>query len=480
MLDAKRFIATCAALGLLIALAVGCDSLLEEDVYSELSPDGFLTDEAGLESALVGAYGSGQHLDFPGMWYFFLLSELPTDILTEERGVLEQAARPLMDFTWDPSHPTFSATWNRLYEAIRNANLVLDNVDNVETSEETRALFQAEARFVRAKAYVDLYSLFCPVPLITSSDLENLERARATDEEMRSFIEEELRAAASGLPLEHPNYGRATKGAALGVLTKFLLNTRQWEEAAAAAREVIGLGRYSLVEDRVALFDPLNERNPEFIYVTPALAQPGLGNVAFPHIVPDNYPYEFPPKEAFGADFKLPDTFVDSFLPEDERRGMILTEYINTSGELVQLGPDNARPMKYQEDPGSTNRYAGNDIPEVRYADILLSLAEALNETQGPAGEALDLLNEVRAVANTPPLSPSDAPSSASFRDALLAERGREFFVEGKRREDLIRMDRFIENAQARGKSAQPHHVCYPIPQAEVDANSNIEQNPGY
>src|SRR5690606_12480916 len=117
----------------------------------------------------------------------------------------------------------------------------------------------------------------------------------------------------------------------------------------------------------------------------------------------------------------------------------------------------------------------GNDIVLMRYADILLARAEALNEISGPTQESIDLINEVRVIAGVPELQLVDFPDKESLRDHILAERGWEFHTEALRRQDLIRHGKFISGALARGKTAaRPHHVLYPIPQREIDANPNL------
>src|SRR5690606_1402850 len=110
----------------------------------------------------------------------------------------------------------------------------------------------------------------------------------------------------------------------------------------------------------------------------------------------------------------------------------------------------------------------------------LLSRAEALNELNGPNEESVDLLNEIRLRANVPLKVVGDFSSKESFRDFILDERGKEFFTEGLRREDLIRHGKFISSARSRGYQARDHHVLFPIPQQQRDANITLEQNDDY
>lgn len=135
-----------------------------------------------------------------------------------------------------------------------------------------------------------------------------------------------------------------------------------------------------------------------------------------------------------------------------------------------------AIPMKCTTGLGGST---GSDVdwPVFRYAETLLSLSEAINEQRGPA-EALPFVNQVRTRAGVPTWS---GLSQAELRDSLLAERGRELYAEGVRRDDLIRAGKFISSALARGAAAKPGNVLFPIP-LEVIQQSNgiITQNPGY
>jgi len=181
----------------------------------------------------------------------------------------------------------------------------------------------------------------------------------------------------------------------------------------------------------------------------------------------------------------MPVAFYRTFLPEDKRKNLILTSYTNTLGENINLltGNEyqNPRSLKYPLDPNANNRFHGNDLPIIRYADILLSRAEALVMSTGTVNqEALDLLNEVHQRAGLEKLNLTEASSKEEFISLLLNERAWEFYSEGKRREDLIRHNQLIQNAINRGQPAKDFHVKFPIPQSEIDANPKLVQNPGY
>src|SRR5690606_37599302 len=130
----------------------------------------------------------------------------------------------------------------RPYRTIRNANLLLENIDRGSYDPSRKAVYMAEARFMRALAYAKLYGWFGPVPLRTASS-DPLELGRATDEAMRTFIETELERVSGELPLPgaEANYGRPNRGSALAVLCKYYLNTKQWDKVVATAINITDL-----------------------------------------------------------------------------------------------------------------------------------------------------------------------------------------------------------------------------------------------
>lgn len=468
---------------LILVVFYACQNPLDEEVFSSFGPNNFFKNEADAEALLNSAYALEQKQGTDGFRNILVMAEVNTDLLIIREGGLRGLAQPLEDFTWNPAHEFFNTAWTQYYSAIYRANLVIDRVPEIPFDETRKAGIIAEARFLRASGYIYLYDLFGPVPLITSSDVDSEDRpARASREAFIQFVEDELRAASDVLPVTQTQYGRATRGAALAFLTKFQLNNKKWQEAAATARQVIDLGVYALFDapNRSDLFKIENEVNSEFIYVRPHIAQPGLGTNYLPHVAPPNYKYKGAPKTNYATQLRTLSAFLESFHPDDQRKDVIITEYEDLNGNIIQLGADNARSFKFQEDLEATGADLGNDFPVVRYADMLLGRAEALNELNGPTAEAIDLINAVRLKAGVPPLSLADFSSREALRDRILQERGWEFFSEELRRQDLIRHGKFIEYGRARGKTAFDYQVLYPIPQSEIDRNPNLTQNDGY
>lgn len=467
---------------LLMVAAFACEPSLDEEVYSQLAPDNHLSTEAGLETVLISAYSSMQYtlLEAP--------AHLQTDLfVTGEAwgrgGSWEGTVTSLFTaFTWNTTTWVFNDHWNTMYDIILYTNTVLDYIDNESFSEQYRTRVKGEALALRGYAYYKLYDYFGPTVIRTTTLTTDLYMPRATEEEMKSRIEQDLSDAAALLSnVEQTAYGRITEGAALGLLCKFYLNTKQWQKCADTAKEIMDLGDYGLVENYADVFSLENEGNKEILWVHRADASPQrVSHNLVALTLPPNFP-SYPNQAFFPANIYFFDDFIDSFEPGDERADLLVREYVNRQGGTVKgYGNNQSLTIKYEPDPNANGGETGNDIPEVRYADILLSRAEALNELNGPTEENIGLINEVRSRSNASLLSVNDF-TKETLRDHILNERGWELYYEAKKREDLIRHGKFISGAQERGiANVTEDYKLYPIPQNEMDTNPNVEQNDGY
>lgn len=464
-----------------------CESVLDPEVYSESDNKQIFSTQDGIEAVLYGAYAKVASMNVNDAGDELCSEESMTDVLFMQAGAISAWCSDLMDFTLDGVNSRmYSVFWNIPYQGIRNCNLILENIDDADISDDAKVLIKSEARFIRAWAYNNLYFRFGPTPLRTSTTQE-LYLQRATDEQMRSFIETELLAVVEDLPNpgDEPVYGRAHKAAAMGLLTKYYLNTKQWQKCADMTDDIIGGYNYDLYPSYFDMFKVANERNVEYIWVRQAKADAGrsasltLMNYAYP----DNFSYCLEPEylewlgRNFATNILIRTDFYNSFEVNDERKKSLITSYINTDGETIQL--TNPAPFKYWPTDDVVSASYGNDIPVIRFADILLSRAETLNELEGPNQEAIDLINRVRERAGVTDINLTDF-TQETLRDHILKERGWEFYLEGKRREDLIRHGKFISQAQARGLPAEDHMVRYPIPVSTRVANPELDQNPGY
>ena len=478
---------------ILITAVAGCNKALNITPKDQLAPANVLTSTAGIKALLYSSYAGIQTQ--PNYRFSINMSEVCTDIAFNTGGNENLIYTQFINFTWDPSISQFAdICWTPFYASIRDANFVLENISNVaDATDPVKKQYIAEARFLRAYAYTQLYKYFGAVPLRTAN-AQDVALPRAADSEIKAFIETEITACLADLPDpgKEEIYGRANKGIALATLARFQLNTRQWDKAAATSKQLIDLNYYSLFGVFKDMFKVENERNKEMIWVVPCTnSKVNLGNWYPCGAMPTGFQYtdQLPEYkwtasiQNFATKYKLRDAFVNTFDPTDKRFVLVVRKYVNTANQVIDLTktPNSTCSLKYFDNSGLKNEN-GNDIPLFRYADILLTRAEALNEqSSAPTAEAFSLINMVRTRAGIPDLTLINTPTKDAFRDAVLRERGWEFISEGKRREDLIRQDKFVSSAIARGAAnAKPTHVVFPIPQSEVDANPKIVQNPGY
>lgn len=472
-------------LAISLVLFTGCENPLQEKTYTTLSPQDYFKTASDAERALNSVYGELRYSQMKRD--VVTLQEVCTDIHIERFGGIFTFTEPIEEFVWDPSHQWLQNFWEQRYRGIYNANLVIENVPQINMNDARKEEMLAEARFLRAFSYFQLYDYFGPVPLLLTSETRVDDRpTRATNDEIVAFIEDELLVVSQLLSVNPPldQYGRPTRGSALGVLSKFYLMNKKWQEAASTTQDVIDLGVYDLFVEgnRTELFNPENEGDNEFIFTIINSNNPNgdTGDGWLSHVAPVGYQWQYPPRAIFAAEFRIRSEFLELFKPEDERLDAFIFEYVNTDGELIELGEDNVRSFKYPEHPTQAGNRDGTDFPLVRYADILLSRAEALNELNGPNEESIQLINMVREAAGANAIYITDFSTKEGLRDFILDERGREFHTEGLRRQDLIRHGKFIKMARDRGKPAEDYHVRYPLPQSEINRNSNLVQNEGY
>jgi len=475
-------------LGTILALFfASCSGFLKEEVFTQYDPASFLQTEDGINSVLVASY-SNMQVTSNMRDRMYTLQEFPGDIMWEWGGSFASTAILYMNYNWDSQSTMLSTPWQQYYQSIRNANSLLDNIDKVTalTADKVKQ-FKAEARFIRAADYYYLWEIFGPVPLITTAAELNFEPLKATDDEFNTFLTAELQAAANDLPLTQSLWGKATKGAALSLLGKYYLNSLQWQKAADVNKQVIDLNKYKLFTGDIKnMFAVQNEVNDEVILVGPALStSPTHFNNYMPHAFPPNYPI-LSNWINYGAMFCVYNDWVKTYDPNDKRLGWFLFTYTEASGKVHNLLDANdagkaVRCFKYVPDPGAVSEKNGNDVPMIRYAEILLNRSEALNELNGPTQEAVDLLNQIRRRAGVTDYTLSNFVSKDALRAALLKERGWEFVAEGMRRMDLVRQGKLIPNALARGASAaKDYMVRFPIPLTEIQANPKLVQNKGY
>lgn len=332
---------------------------------------------------------------------------------------------------------------------------------------------------------------FGDVPLITEPtvSLDDINIPRTPSETMYYQIIEDLEYAENNLlSANNTEIGRATNTAAKALLAKVYLTRENWELSAEYSNDIITAGENRLMEEFPDVFVPENENNEEIIFAIQYQSGPGRPSYQLRYYLPRDLPGS--PQVARGLGRYLPSQeLYDSYKMGDLRKDWtFFTEY-TYEGETVTFPPHWHKFMDYNMLSNTANN--DSDFPLLRYADVLLTYSEALNELNGPTAEAYEGLNKVvrRAYGRDINVS-SDVDisglSQQELRQEILNQRRWEFAGEYHRWYDLQRtgqlipvMTEWLEN-QGFLLPVPEYKTVYPIPQREMDLNPELVQNPGY
>lgn len=260
----------------------------------------------------------------------------------------------------------------------------------------------------------------------------------------------DLNYAINNLPETAPR-GRMTKGIAMTILLKYRMIQGKFVEAEQLCRDIIALGVYGLQADYTAIFDINNHGNNEIILCVPCNSSSSwTANYMIAEVLPADMPWA--DNAAGWGGYVMSWDFYNTFNYADKRLACIHTEYVSTTGKYMDKSNSQqlkygALPLKYGVDPNMSGAQVGNDLVIYRYSDILLSLAECIARNSGVNDEAEGYLNQVRRRAG---LGDIMGYNTDDFLMAILTERGHEFFLEGLRRQDLIRFGKYAEYANNR------------------------------
>jgi hypothetical protein len=423
-------------------------------------------------------------------------------MVTSDEGRSGGASNQYTDFTWGTS-----GDWLQTFQIIKNVTrmtYILDVIDKTEgIPSAKKAEMIAEAKCLRGMFMYVVYDLFGPFHVtLDPSEINDIEyMPRPSKEEYRSWMIKDFDDAIADLPgkTNHTaQWGRLNKGFASMMLAKIHMREHEYAQAVPYLESLLNMG-YSIDPDYFAPF--AEEENDENIYCIPSGVKADNefyfyttpGNCAAFLNVNKEHSHDgqgtFNTTKYWGG-FKIQWAFYDTFDDKDIRKGGMAESIRTIDGKIYT-----------RENPGSTNlqygamcckyfypqdrAYAGN-IHSVcfRYADVLMSLAECYSMIAGkPTEKALEYIKIITDRAGTTDLTPAAVSTDLeAFKTFLLAERGREFYVEGWRRDDLLRFDDYIASALRRGKtSASEKNKLMPIPQRVInESNGIIEQNPGY
>lgn len=449
------------------------------------------------------------------------LQELPTD-----EAVIAWNDRTILDFhqmDWTSRDPFITAMFARIYFQIPQINAFLRETTPEKLNErgiasadqEQVKVFRAEARFLRALSYWHAIDLFGDVPFVTEEDVIGKNPPRQISRaDLFNYVEEEILAIEADLVVPGQNeYARVDQAAAWMLLSKLYLNAEvyiqqdRYADVITYTTKVINSG-YTLDTNYDHLFLADNHTAQGMIFPvafdgtrtqtyggTTFIINASIGGSMTALDYGTNGKWaglrttkEFValfPDGANSEDSRAMFYVGDNDSETDDQTLEIDDVTVFTQGYAVTKFKNLTSGGQQGSDPGGN--FADTDFPMFRLADAYLMYAEAVvRGGGGDMGTAVQYINALRERAYNGPAG--NITTADLDLDFLLAERGRELYWEAQRRTDLIRFGKFTtgdylwawKGGVKEGKSVEATRVLYPIPAADLVANPNLEQNPGY
>ena len=453
---------------LILPLAISCEKFFDLTPDTEVPVENVYKTASDFDIAIIGCYAKLQS-------QFSIYTELceyrSDDLYISAPTAGTQDRYDIDNFKEQSSNGILEDAWSNFNNGIYRCNMVLDRIDQADFDEGLKKQYKAEALFIRAYTYFNMYRIWGGVPVARHvlSVNEALKTGRSSKEEMYKYIAGDLEEIIenSMLPVSYvaANKGRVTLGAAKALLGKVYLTFGKDQEAATLLAGMIGT--YSLLPNIADVFHVDNEDNREIIFA-----------VKWNKTVVG---------EGHGAWFSISNLTDDSGrsqvlknLYEDGDARKTLLEYRKVEGVNLYLM------NKFYDTRDETNLTYGNDQVLLRYSDVLLMYAEALNNiaySNDQNSEQMKALNAVHTRAGLPSLSITDLGSQDAFKRAICKERQMEFPYEGQRWFDVVRMGYAQEFAAAEGHEIQSYQLVFPIPNAEIERINDsalLWQNPNY
>ncbi|MEM9916543.1 MAG: RagB/SusD family nutrient uptake outer membrane protein [Bacteroidota bacterium] len=471
---------------------------LERNPLDQITEEKFYNTAEDARRAVLAVYAPMQAVNWYGKSW--MITEIPADNSTT--GGNDPDFSPIDNFTINPDNGPNAEFWTEHFRLVTLANQVITKVPPIDMDEDQKKAIIAEASFLRAFAYFDLVRIYGDVPIIQQVPTlaSDLQVVRDPVEEVYDFIVADLEKGIADLPPAYTglDLGRATRGAAQALLAKVYLTMKKFDEAIELSREIIAEGRYRLMDDFAENWlKETTDNNAESIFqVQYAGCGPvGTGNACQAFFAPwgqnitrnsDGWGSQIPT----GPSIDNPGTTVKDIYEEEDLR-----KYHTI------MAPNDFYPMINAQDGGYTyptegasrsgisiKKYVIGGGPDVcfmttpqnvhviRYADVLLTLAEATCRRNGGITVTPDVVEAFNAVRTRAGLEEVGSVTT----EMVFEERRKEFAFENQRWFDLLRMDNTIEIMRLHGKNMQEFHRLFPIPSEERAINPKLDQNLGY
>lgn len=401
-----KFRSLLIAIPFALLIAVSCDSVVEKTPRGELTTDSFFLNSDHAEQATNATYAKMRDWNIH-VFAFLGLTDMMSDDATKGSTPTDAAhLLELENFTYDPGHGEVAAWWEGNYQGIYRANLAIENIPDIQDMDEgLQNRLIGENRFLRAYFYMNLVRGFGGVPKITAPlTPDEFEQERASSQEIYDLIIEDLEFAAEHLPYasqySSSDIGRATRGAAHGMLARVYLFLSEYDQALDYAGEVMDSGEYELLEDYGVIFTDDGENSSESLFeVQNTAREDGEGGSQYSQV----QGVRGSPNLGWG--FNRPSfDLEDNFEPGDPRQQATILyvwqELPDGSGQVVEENPNmideryNQKAFAPLDRPGTLGDGPVN-IRRMRYSDVILIAAESAYQI-GDESAARQYLNQVR------------------------------------------------------------------------------------
>lgn len=466
-------------------LIISCESILDEDPPSFISLSSFYQSESDALAGLLGAYSPIYSIAGRSYLYY---GELNADDLEIDPIVNDHYEWDFFTYNSDIT----GSLWSNCYSGINRSNEVIKYTERIDISDEIKADIIAEAKALRAFYYFQLIRAIGGVPLYEEPTVgfDNIYAPRATEDEIFNVITRDLSDAATELEESVPA-GRINANIASALLARVYLFRGEYQNALTYAQNVINSGKYDLFEDYAAIFKPENDNGIEHIWQVQYLSGeinnncPGMFG---PRGIPGPYRWSFWANTVVSGGVAPSQKFIEEN-PESYRKVVTVSdhyEHIDGVSGIITMEEVYGGIFPFyicKFDDRESELQSGVNFTIIRYADILLIAAEALNEVNPDDNRKYTWINLVRERARNG--IETDLPDLAGlsqdeFRLAVLEERRFELAFEGQRAWDLKRRGLFLQKVREQGKTVEDYMLLFPVPDAQIKLNSNLEQNPGW
>lgn len=453
-------------------LLSACEDRLFQEPQTSKVLSNFLRNETESEEYVNAVYANLQSNGLYGL-YLPAFSEIQSDNTYDEVPANDDGIYGQLDqFTVIPSNGIVTAVWTQSYRTIQKANVVLNRIGSIAyTTDATRQARIGEMKFIRALLYVNLVRLYGDVPLVTQETTDPnayFGQGRTASSQVYEQIKKDLTDAISVLPTTTAQPGRVVKTAAQTLLAKVHLTLKNYADAQTLLQAVVSSGQHTLMSNPADVFSISNENNKEIIFAVQFAS--GIngnteGSTMFQQFSPSGTVsgakgHDLPTKSLYAV-----------YNSADKRKSAYLTATsagIPWSKKLTQ--------------PTTAITDGGSDFVVLRYADVLLMLAEVQNEL----GNTSDASTNLNLIRNRAGLSNATATTQSDLRSAIDFERRLELVGEGHRWFDLLRSGNAVSvmNSWFAANNIQititSNNLLMPIPQNQINTDPSIKQNPGY